>query len=530
MNYSDRDLIVATQIAYYDFSPDIIKANGGNASLRDLLMQDNSVYNKLDNNLKSLQKNGGSQLEISRAQSAIDLYKEIKSNDSPYGNWVIKDIRDDNKKTGFYGCLIETGENSAVVGFRGSEDMKDPIQLEKDWIKADLGLLNSKLTEQQGVATGYMEYINKKYNYDEYATSGHSLGGNLSAHACITAPDEMRKKIKQCLNADGPGFSKEYLSDPEKAKGIKESAGKMKHLQWSFVGALFTAVVGSAYISAKTKDEVYDKYDMDSLTQKHDSSFVEYDEYGNIKNGEMDSFARSVGRLSRELDESPSAVGNSLIWRITKFTSMTDPEKAIAGKALIAGAVAFAITHPIGFAVALVALTAVVVIGKIDPEFYGKVMIPFLCNTASFVADSGQKIVDGITRVVAAALNTAKIAKNIATSIITGVASVISGWVAWASKKLNPGYGYATAHPSIQVDTDKLDAYAARLRAVNNRIRTLDSRLDALYWSAGLLDLWNLMLADYLISYNWRLQRCAVYLSDTACDFNNAEHNILNNI
>lgn len=522
MTYSDKDLITATQIAYYDFDPDIVKANGNKATIRELFEQDPSVLKKLE----SILQNAGSTLEISRAQSAVDLYDEIKSGDSSYGNWVIKDVNDDNNNTGFYGCLIETGENTAIVGFRGSES--GGIQFEKDWVEADFKLLNSTLTTQQSVATEYMDRINKEFNYAEYATTGHSLGGNLSAHACITAPDSMRKKIKQCLNADGPGFSKEYLSNPKYAKGIKESAGKMKHLQWSFVGALLTAVAGSLYISVKTKDSVNDKYDMGSLTQKHDTSFVDYDENGNTKNGEMDSFARSIGRLSRELDECPSVVGDSLIWGITKFASMTDKEKTLAGGALIAGAAALIVTSPAA-AVVAVAIATVVVVGSIAPEFYGKVMIPFLCNTVSFVADTGQKIVNGITQVAGAAIKAAGIVRDTAVSIITGVASVISGWVAWAYKTLKPGYGYSISHPHIQVDTDKLESYAARLRAVNGRIKSLDSRVDMLYWRAGLFDLWSLMQADYLTSYNWRLARCASYLSDTAVDFNNAERNILNN-
>lgn len=71
----------------------------------------------------------------------------------------------------------------------------------------------------------------------------------------------------------------------------------------------------------------------------------------------------------------------------------------------------------------------------------------------------------------------------------------------------------------IIVDTSKLDGYAQRLGFVNARITSLDFRLDALYSRAGLLDLWNLIQADLLTSYSWRLQRCQSYLQQTASDF-----------
>ena len=62
---------------------------------------------------------------------------------------------------------------------------------------------------------------------------------------------------------------------------------------------------------------------------------------------------------------------------------------------------------------------------------------------------------------------------------------------------------------------------------VNRCISNLDGRMDSLYWRVGLLDLWNLMQADILTGYSWRLSRCASYLSDTATDFVNAENDLV---
>lgn len=79
----------------------------------------------------------------------------------------------------------------------------------------------------------------------------------------------------------------------------------------------------------------------------------------------------------------------------------------------------------------------------------------------------------------------------------------------------------------IIVDTYKLNQYAQRIATVNSRINRLDRRLDTLYTRVGLLGLWNLMQADALTCYSWRLVRCQSYLQQTALDFEGTERLIL---
>lgn len=85
------------------------------------------------------------------------------------------------------------------------------------------------------------------------------------------------------------------------------------------------------------------------------------------------------------------------------------------------------------------------------------------------------------------------------------------------------GGRYATENPYVRLDTYKLNNYAQRLLAVNRRIQNIDHRLDSLYWRVGLLGLWNLIQADVLTGYSWRLLRCSAYLSETAADFDALE-------
>lgn len=79
----------------------------------------------------------------------------------------------------------------------------------------------------------------------------------------------------------------------------------------------------------------------------------------------------------------------------------------------------------------------------------------------------------------------------------------------------------------IIVDTYKLNQYAQRISEVNRRISRLDQRLNTLYTRVGLQGLWNLMQADALTCYSWRLNRCRSYLQETATDFERTEQDIL---
>lgn len=78
----------------------------------------------------------------------------------------------------------------------------------------------------------------------------------------------------------------------------------------------------------------------------------------------------------------------------------------------------------------------------------------------------------------------------------------------------------------IIVDTYKLNQYAQRIAAVNSRISRLDRRLDSLYWRIGLQGLWNLMQADALTCYSWKLLRCQAYLQQTAAEFEQVEKDL----
>jgi hypothetical protein len=377
MGLTDRDLLVATQIAYYDFDYNLLMANGFAEPLKELLTQDTLVITKLRMRYERVEKRG-SELEKSRIASALKLYEEITSDTSPYGNWIIRNIKDDNEYSGFYACLIEVSEKECIIAFRGSEST-DASQVQKDWINSDFGLLNSTLTEQQAVASVYMYDLFSYYEYEKYSVTGHSLGGNLASHGAVTAPMKMKERLSRCISFDGPGFSKNYTE--EYAGLIGRIGGKITHFQWSLVGTLLYHLEDSFYESIETSEKVYGKYDIPSLLQKHDTSFVVFNEEGYVLEGKMDRFAKYIGELSRSLDSVPQFIGDKLVWGIGKIMMLKEKERKIIGGAFILGLGLLALEYPIQILVTILIAAGAIFLALIDFNFYGSVLLPVLTGS-----------------------------------------------------------------------------------------------------------------------------------------------------
>ena len=93
---------------------------------------------------------------------------------------------------------------------------------------------------------------------------------------------------------------------------------------------------------------------------------------------------------------------------------------------------------------------------------------------------------------------------------------------------INPAYNYSTNNPYIRVNTKELREYAYKIGQINETIKGLDYRLDLLYTNARLLDVWDLIQADVILGYSYRLANCKNYLNETAEAFEKAETNIIN--
>jgi len=386
MGYTDKELRDATQIAYMDLM------DGYDALSRMKIKPPYSIRQIIDatqdDELKMLLEN-----KIKAGDISINL-----------NSWKITVIHDTNTENGFYGCIIETSENEAIVAFRGSESTTD-AQFEYDWINADIGLLNNNRTPQQAEVDVFLSAIKDNGYLDKYtyvASTGHSLGGNLSDYFTIKAANDFSDKMKQSINFDGPGFSKEFLEDNKKEINVMSEI--MKHYQWSAVGNLLFPVPGVEFVTTDIKDysdtstylqNDFDKEYLYNLICRHDTRSLEYDEHGNLVNGKMDNLAWFMGKISKLIDRMPSAIGNSMKDSLTylllhgeeiKSLFVDDKGLTTLGKSLVAAAAVAVLLNPIGtiaIAAKVIVTAAAVVLAAVGLEC----LIEFIESTVEKIGE-----------------------------------------------------------------------------------------------------------------------------------------------
>lgn len=290
---SDLDMKMASAISYIHGLTSAVRSNPDKC-IQEILKDNTKAANDFKKNYP-------------------DLYEMVMADGSKYGDWKIKKCYDQNDDNGFYGCLIETGDNEAIIGFRGSENITNSKNLLHDWIEADAGLLNSVQTEQQRCAEEMMRDIEKNYSqYDNISITGHSLGGNLAMHAAITASDSMYKKLNRVLSIDGPGFSDEYLKYHKEE--IEKHSRKIDHYQCSVVGALLNSVPGTNYKSIESRipegEGYFSKHSLPNIVTE-DGSFVA---------GMPDDLSIEAHALTNSLDD--NTVGEGIVGALYALTSL----------------------------------------------------------------------------------------------------------------------------------------------------------------------------------------------------------------
>ena len=272
MSYSASQMRVATEIAYMDIDSDAVTTG---ASLEAIL---------------NMRMESGSEKEREHAKNLLKFINETPGCNECL-NWTIRDVGNDQRNSGMYGCMIDTQDGEAIISFRGSEST-DLITGYKDWVEADLGLLNEDETRQQQKAREYVEYLYNKYpEYDQFGLTGHSLGGNLAEHATITASDGMRDKISICMSLDGPGYSQEYID--AHWDEIQKSSHLIEHYQWSPVGTLLRAIPGPKYYTVEADGVSFGR---------HSTKNLHYDEDGNLILSERDWSSLLWAELSWGID------------------------------------------------------------------------------------------------------------------------------------------------------------------------------------------------------------------------------------
>jgi hypothetical protein len=385
-------------------------------------------------------------------------------------------------------------------------------------------------TDQQQKAADYVNTLPENYGNDMTVT-GHSKGGNKAQYVTIATD-----RIGKCISYDGQGFSEEFL---EKYKNeIAEKSNRIVSIAASndFVNCLLYSIAGTTiYIETEAQDKF--KYN-------HKPNIL-LDEDGNLRQQTEQSV------LSKLINEYTTYI----------ISNVEEPERSFTIDGMIAllesgedreslfqriYAGENALSHLDDFAFNYMQERVEEAVGYIA-EAYGipgklaASCIAIVCYPYLFLDDFSKRkdalVEDIIMEMIKIAEPISKMVENVggkaielAKIFVNAVTTFAQKAGNWFNRKFNNGYKFASTHSYIRVNTNALWSYAERLYKVNLRIVKLDRRLDSLYSQVGWFDLWDLLQADALTGYSWRLNRCISYLKETAYEFEEAERSIASQV
>ncbi len=106
-------------------------------------------------------------------------------------------------------------DDTIYVSFRGTDNTLI------GW-KEDFNMSFKSHMESQIDAKEYLENIAQKYPNKKLRLGGHSKGGNLAVYASIFANSEVKSRIINVYNDDGPGFHEDIINTEEYKNAIEK--------------------------------------------------------------------------------------------------------------------------------------------------------------------------------------------------------------------------------------------------------------------------------------------------------------------
>lgn len=121
---------------------------------------------------------------------------------------------DIEKEKQFSAITVLLPDDTIFVSYRGTDNTI------VGW-KEDFNLAFKSNIEAQISAKKYLEMISEEYPNKKIRIGGHSKGGNIAVYAATFVNDEIKKRILNVYNNDGPGFSEDVVETIEYKEMIK---------------------------------------------------------------------------------------------------------------------------------------------------------------------------------------------------------------------------------------------------------------------------------------------------------------------
>ena len=124
-------------------------------------------------------------------------FKDLKVSD-------YREIFDVNAEKQFAAITIWLPHMVKYISFRGTD--MSLVGWKEDF---NMSFMKDIPSQKEGVK--YLNEIGRKY-FGKLIVGGHSKGGNIAIYSSVFCEDRIKRKIKEIINADGPGFDKSIIS------------------------------------------------------------------------------------------------------------------------------------------------------------------------------------------------------------------------------------------------------------------------------------------------------------------------------
>ena len=127
----------------------------------------------------------------------------------------------------FFAVTVLMPDNTIFLSYRGTDDTL------VGW-KEDFNMSFKSHIASQLDSVKYINDIAKKYQ-NNIRIGGHSKGGNLAVYAAVFANEDIKPRITNVYNNDGPGFADDITNTKEyKEIFVKSTYSKFFLLSFSF--------------------------------------------------------------------------------------------------------------------------------------------------------------------------------------------------------------------------------------------------------------------------------------------------------
>lgn len=330
--------------------------------------------------------------------------------------------------------------------------------------------------------------------------SGHSQGGNNAQY--VTMMSEYGSYIDKCIPLDGPGFSTEAVERMKALYGEDYFEAQRAKIHAYNGDRDYVHGLGQESIVLRDREHT-------TIIDTGDTGFVDSHAIqgmldGNGLKGETDQYeplAEFVDYLNekvRKLPQEDQERVAELAMKAVEYYLGNNEEPPTAEEWAELLTLAAPVVVEVIAEKTVVVDAAMAVVGLVFPEF---AQVYFLLKATAMGILTMAQLIDMLVEAY----------KNVSDFLYS----------------LTPGAGYADEHPYMRADPDKMRAYADRLRQVNNRLMNLDRDLDSLYWQVGILDVYDILRANMITRYSFRVTAAATFLDNAASKLETAESRAL---